>query len=487
VRAAVSRFLGDLRTIGYWMLAYGVILVSLGTAVAPRGEPLRVRAIASWAGENVTRWRQRSARNRLIFGVLLVVSALLLVAVRESVVPVAVALIGAYLGYLGLFEILKVIAPAERPARAHRGVGMIDRVTPRTPFGRGLAVAALTVGLVVFVTVGFAFFTTSARDNAVSAAEIECNGSTDLCDRTLDQVVFPAAHNAMSASTQPGWLFAENQTGIPDQLEYGIRAFLVKSHYGRPTGVTVAGAEIVVTDKQAEVAARPEAEQGEIGTEAFARAQQISASVPQPDVQHELYLCHVYCELGATKFADVLTSVKRFLDRNPNEVLIFIIGDFVTTDDTEAAFEQAGLADRRWNYDPSQPLPTLRDLIDAQTNLVIMSENSTQPPPWNIGAYQQLVQDTPFTFASPSDFNCNTNRGPTDAPLFQINHWITTSSPPDPDTAAAVNAYDVLMPRVRQCQASRGKLPNIVGVNFYDSGDLLRVVDELNGVDPSAS
>ena len=41
----------------------------------------------------------------------------------------------------------------------------------------------------------------------------------------------------MSAADDPGWLFAENLNGIPDQLEYGIRALLVKSHYGIPTGV----------------------------------------------------------------------------------------------------------------------------------------------------------------------------------------------------------------------------------------------------------
>ena len=46
----------------------------------------------------------------------------------------------------------------------------------------------------------------------------------------------------------PCWLFAENLTGIPAQLEYGIRALLVKSHYGMPTGVDIGGAELVVTD-----------------------------------------------------------------------------------------------------------------------------------------------------------------------------------------------------------------------------------------------
>ena len=199
-------------------------------------------------------------------------------------------------------------------------------------------------------------------------------------------------------------------------------------------------------------------------------------------MQKEVYLCHVFCELGAVKFSDTLTAVKQFVTRYPNEVIIFIIGDFVTQDDTDAVFQQVGLADRRWDYDPSQPLPTLRDLIESRHNIVVMSENSGQPPAWNIDAYQQLVQDTPFTFAQPSDFNCNTNRGPATAALFQINHWITNNQPPNIDQARQVNAYDVLMPRVRQCQQDRGKLPNIVGVNFYDQGDLLRVVDELNGV-----
>ena len=30
--------------------------------------------------------------------------------------------------------------------------------------------------------------------------------------------------------------------------------------------------------------------------------------------------------------------------------------------------------------------------------------------------------------------------------------------------------------------AERGRFPTIVGVNFYDVGDLLEVVDDLNGV-----
>jgi len=67
--------------------------------------------------------------------------------------------------------------------------------------------------------------------------------------------------------------------------------------------------------------------------------------------------------------------------------------------------------------------------------------------------------------------------------MFQINHWVTPVG--EAATAAqakVINAYDVLMPRVRDCMIQRGRFPNIIGVNFYDKGDLLRVVNELNGV-----
>lgn len=484
IDAAVFRFLGDLRSIGFWMLAYGVILVTLGSAVAPRGEPVRLSTMFEWLRRRGAAWEAGSPARRLALGIGLVAASLVLILGRHAVVPLAIAAFGAYVGYLGLFHVLKVVAPTERPVSAHRGKGVLERITPRTVMGRSIAVAGVTVVIVLFVTVGFAFVTRSARDTAVASAELECNGAAELCDRRLDEVAFAAAHNAMSAADTPGWLFAENNTGIADQLEYGIRAFLVKSHYGRPSGISIAGAELVVTDKQAEVAAQPTASEGEIGADAAARARELSEQIGLPNVAREVYLCHVYCELGATKFSDALDDVKTFLDRNPNEVLIFVIGNFVSDEDTDAVFEEAGLADRRWEYDPSQPLPTLRELIENGTNLVVMSENSGQPPAWNIHAYEQLLQDTPFTFTNPDEFSCAPNRGPADAPMFQINHWITPKNePPNPSVGAQVNAYDVLMPRVRQCQQERGKLPNIVGVNFYSSGDLLRVVDELNEVD----
>ena len=61
---------------------------------------------------------------------------------------------------------------------------------------------------------------------------VRCNGATGLCDRRLDQVVFPATHNSYAAADQPGWHFAPQQHGIGRQLDDGIRALLVDIHFG---------------------------------------------------------------------------------------------------------------------------------------------------------------------------------------------------------------------------------------------------------------
>jgi hypothetical protein len=68
------------------------------------------------------------------------------------------------------------------------------------------------------------------------------------------------------------------------------------------------------------------------------------------------------------------------------------------------------------------------------------------------------------------------------APLFLVNHWITTDPVPLSSYADRVNAYAPLMRRLREGMRIRGHLPNLVPVNVYRRGALLQAVDTLNGV-----
>ncbi len=101
--------------------------------------------------------------------------------------------------------------------------------------------------------------------------------------------------------------------------------------------------------------------------------------------------------------------------------------------------------------------------------------------PWIHNAYD-VTQETPFHFTDPAQFSCAENRGPKGAPLFLLNHWIDTSPAPRPSNAAKVNTYDALLGRARECQRERGQLPNIIAVDFYKTGDVLKVVDTLNRI-----
>ena len=74
------------------------------------------------------------------------------------------------------------------------------------------------------------------------------------------------------------------------------------------------------------------------------------------------------------------------------------------------------------------------------------------------------------------------HRGPEGAPIFLVNHWITTDPVPLPSNASRVNAYHPLLARLRECERLRRHLTNLVSVNFYLRGDLFQVVDKLNRI-----
>lgn len=51
-------------------------------------------------------------------------------------------------------------------------------------------------------------------------------------NRRYDQVTFLTAHNAF-ASTQDGWLYAQQAVSIPNQLKLGVRGFMLDLHMGQ--------------------------------------------------------------------------------------------------------------------------------------------------------------------------------------------------------------------------------------------------------------
>jgi hypothetical protein len=193
-------------------------------------------------------------------------------------------------------------------------------------------------------------------------------------------------------------------------------------------------------------------------------------------------MCHGLCETGSTPFLETLVGLRNWLAANPTEVVTLFIEDHVDSALIASDVEAAGLLSYVHQPVVGEPWPTLAEMIGSGQRLVVMVEEGDggDTAPWLVNGFD-FTQDTPYTFPTVESFSCAANRGPSDAPLLLINHWLSgfTSLV---TSAQQVNISDVLLPRAEQCRGERGQIPNFVAVNFITIGDVLTVVDELNGV-----
>ncbi len=408
---------------------------------------------------------------RLARGLTLVMVGTMAV-LNPSVATRLVMILGSgVVAFIGLRELCRLaVDPAARLARQMEELDARHGTGART-WRRGL-VSLAVVGLLV----GSAILVTRAPLLLPEPLDtIGCNGSLDLCDRPLDQVVFACTHNAMGAADVPGWMFPNQQRGIRTQLQDGIRAFMLDVLPGIP----VSGAVKTDMDDADIVREKLEPALGAEGLDAALRIRERLLGARQTD--RDLYLCHGLCELGADRLVPVLAEMREFLILNPREVIIIIIEDAVPAKDIEAAFEASRLADLVYRGPVTPPWPTLGEMVDSNQRILVLAENDSEGVDWYHPAFA-VCQETPYHFTHPDSFNCAPNRGGTTGSLLLLNHWITTPPSSLPSNAARVNTREVLLERVAQCERERGRRPNIIAVDFYRAGDLVSVVSELNSI-----
>lgn len=151
---------------------------------------------------------------------------------------------------------------------------------------------------------------------------IACNGHEEFCSRRYSNITQIGTHD----SAFVGWLPTENQgVSVSDQLDAGIRFLQAQTH----------------------------------------------------EKDSVLELCHTSCaELDAGPLTDYLTTIKTWLDANPNEVLTLLLtnGDYVDVTLFGDVMESTGLS--TYAYTPESHLaiddwPTLQTLIDDGNRLVM--------------------------------------------------------------------------------------------------------------------
>ena len=469
-------FAGGLHLWALVLAGTGIVLASAASSFASHVEIEEVaRRLWDRLRKPARTWQGEIVRATLLTG-LGFLAVLRPTASLRSLAVVA----GALLAFEGLRELFMLVPPRLQEATRQAEEALAEAREERSGWaGARIWVRHGLVGLLALGLIAAAIFflRSPAALPETPAVTDACNGDRALCDRRLDQVVFPAAHNSMSAAEFDGWMFPNQELGSVSVLGHGIRALLFDVHYGTPIGGRV---KTEILDEKASRATF----EGAIGKEAVDAAMRIRDRLTGPPTgPRAAYLCHGFCELGAVPLSTMLEGVRDFLVRNPGEVLVFVIEDYVTPEDVAAAFRTSGLERFVYRGGVAAPFPTLREMIDSDQRLVVFGEKDARGVPWYHPAFE-TIQETPYKFHTPEEFSCRPNRGDAAATFFQVNHWIETTPTPKPSNAAIVNAHDFLLARARKCQKERGRLPNILAVDFAMTGDVVGVAAEMNGLAP---
>jgi hypothetical protein len=468
--AVWDAFLGDLRSAGWVLAAAGAVVAA---AAASLLRPVRAERPLVVAWRLVSTEPERTWL-RVVRALGLVAIGLLVALQPTTAVQLAVTVAGVLIVAKGVESLLRLVyRPRAEPERAPR-----ERPRP----DRAVAVWAIAALLVAALVVAFTGSDAVSEDPPPIRS---CNGHAALCDRPFDEVALPATHNSMSAPL-PGWFSAEQERGIGGQLEDGVRGLLLDTHYGD----RLANGRVRTYFGSRSKLRRQVARDG-ISPQAVDAALRIRERLGfSGEGKRGTYLCHTFCELGATRLAASLGQIRSFLVTHPSDVVVVVNQDAVTPADFVAAVEDAGLARYAYRGPTGADWPTLREMIEDEQRLVLLAEEHAGGAPWYHLAYESITQETPYTFPRASDLvdsrglarTCRPNRGPDSAPLFLLNHWVSTDPAPRPSDASRVNARSALLARARECKRIRDRQPNLVAVNFYRRGDVFGVVDALNGI-----
>jgi hypothetical protein len=457
-------YLGDLSR---WALGLTVLATILAAASASVLRPYT--ADTGLARLRARLWPPRSQGGRVLRGGLALLLGLALVGDPTLSIDIVGVLGGVLLVYFGSGELLSAagLAPEHELPTLRRLRG-------------GLAAIAVSLGVLIggaAIALGLGLGGSSISRPPAAQALSTCNGYAQLCSRRLDQVVLAGTHNAMSAADSPGWFIANQRHAIARQLDDGLRTFKISTHYGegKPGNVR--------TDIQAE-GARANRVSEKLSTQARAALQRFSGSVgfgPRKG-KREVWLCHTLCELGATNAVAFFSTIRRFLQLNPGNVIVMFDEDYVPESALEAVFKKSGLLSHLAVLRQGQELPTLGELVRSQHNVLVFTQELVSGRyPWDMYAFGGFIQDTPLGAVKPEQFTCNLYRGRPSSPLLMMNDWADVF-PPRRSPNVPLVKRNFIVQRARQCERERHKLPNLILTDFYDSGDVVGAARVLNGL-----
>ncbi|MEC7985839.1 MAG: hypothetical protein VX278_11795 [Myxococcota bacterium] len=255
---------------------------------------------------------------------------------------------------------------------------------------------------------------------------VACNLLPNLCEQRVSDVLFAGTHNSMS-SQEEEWIAPNHRYAIPRQLQDGIRALNIDTYYW----------------------------------------------------EDEAYMCHSFCEIGAQPLLWATEAIADYVEQEPQTVLIITFQSSISASDTLGAFEQAGLDSERYHHEQGSPWPTLQELIDNRTRLILFSNYDGGHIDGYMSQWEHWI-DNPYSAQEVSDFACHPDRGDlSTATLYNVNHFLTNPVALE-SLAQEANQQDVLRAHLEQCKEETGLTPNQLLVDFYSIGSVLEIVREEN-------
>ena len=304
-------------------------------------------------------------------------------------------------------------------------MGCVENALPTTDTGRpGDLTADLSDAVMVDMPVK-APWRCERRRPAPVATPARCNGAASRCARRLDQVVFPTTHNAMS-NRDDRFILPNQERSVTRQMADGVRGLMLDLY--RYEGDT--------------------------------------------------YLCHGACTLGHRRLAEGFCDIGVFLDEHPEEVMVLIMESYIQGDALEAALREAGMLEDLHTQRAGAPWPTLGAMVAAGRRVVILDDHADPTRPWDHPVWD-FAQETPFSATTPAELDCRANRGRSANSLFKFNHFLTSPTAL-PRLAEMVNHDPFVLDRARRCRQARGRTPNFVTVDFYETGDLFEACAALD-------
>jgi hypothetical protein len=294
-------------------------------------------------------------------------------------------------------------------------------------------------------------------------SSIVCNGHVNLCDRRVNEITFATVHNAMSA------------------LEDG--AILLKNHFREFEGALQSGYRGINFD---------------MGV-----------------CNGKVRLIHTVCTLKSRSLQGALQSIVRFMQANPNEVIILPTQlstqldekNVVTLNAIDQVFQSVPDFYRLlYNHPSSNPLwPTLRELITTNRRILFFHYNGetctksditmnttnmnniNNPCPYGFHPWFLYAAETEFSFKAVNDLKdvnraCRITRGAGGSmDFFGVNVFLTPAR--FVPTLKRVNQYAFMKSHVDNCLAYNNKtIANLILVNYWGVGNVLNVVSDFNDV-----